>query len=112
MTSRTPRRHRRLALMAAGTAAAMVLLPGAASAQVVPTVQQFAGAPGDPAVPGVPSDPNAPAAPDLGEVPPLPGLNLPGEPGSGAPGLTGDRDHDDDDVVHRDDTEDSDHLDA
>jgi hypothetical protein len=107
--------------MAAGTAAAMVLLPGAASAQVVPTVQQFAGAPGDPAVPGVPSDPNAPAAPDLDEVPPLPGLNLPGEPGRGTPGLNGDRDKrdkddrdrhgDDGDVVHRDDTEDSDHLD-
>ena len=121
MTSRTPRRHRRLALMAAGTAAAMVLLPGAASAQVVPTVQQFAGAPGDPAVPGVPSDPNAPAAPaqpDLGEVPPqLRELQLPGDRG-GAPGLNKDRDkddrdhHDDDgDVVHRDDTEDSDHLD-
>ena len=45
MTSRTPRRHRRLALMAAGTAAAMVLLPGAASAQVVNTEQQFTGAP-------------------------------------------------------------------
>ncbi|HVE96185.1 MAG TPA: hypothetical protein VNA67_04295 [Pseudonocardiaceae bacterium] len=121
MTSRTPRRHRRLALMAAGTAAAMVLLPGAASAQVVPTVQQFAGAPGDPAVPGVPNDRNAPAAPaqpDLDEVPQVPGLNLPGEPGRGAPGLNGDHDRDrdrdrdrDDDVVHRDDTEDSDHLD-
>ncbi len=114
MTSRTPRRHRRLALMAAGTAAAMVLLPGAASAQVVPTVQQFAGAPGDPAVPGVPSDPNtpaAPAAPDLGQVPALPELGLPGDPGgAGAPSLTGDRDNDDD-VVDRDDTEDSDHLD-
>jgi hypothetical protein len=116
MTSRTPRRHRRLALMAAGTAAAMVLLPGAASAQVVPTVQQFAGAPGDPAVPGVPSDPNAPAAPapDLGQVPQLPELGLPGAPGgAGAPSLTGDHDKDNDDydVVHRDDTEDSDHLD-
>jgi hypothetical protein len=116
MTSRTPRRHRRLALMAAGTAAAMVLLPGAASAQVVPT-QQFAGAPGDPAVPGVPSDPNAPAgpaAPDLGPVPQLP--DLLGDPGgAGAPSLTGDRDHHDGDgdgdVVHRDDTDDSDHLD-
>ncbi|MDQ4032913.1 MAG: hypothetical protein M3332_11850 [Actinomycetota bacterium] len=119
MTSRTPRRHRRLALMAAGTAAAMVLLPGAASAQVVPTMQQFAGAPGDPAVPGVPSDPNAPAAPaqpDIDEVPQLRELHLPG-----GPDLNGDRDkrdkddrdrHDDDgDVVHRDDTEDSDHLD-
>lgn len=114
MTSRTPRRHRRLALMAAGTAAAMVLLPGAASAQVVPTMQQFAGAPGDPAVPGVPSDPNtpaAPAAPDLGQVPALPELGLPGGPGGGGPSLTGDRDDDDGDVVHRDDTEDSDHLD-
>src|SRR5918997_5929723 len=114
MTSRTPRRHRRLALMAAGTAAAMVLLPGAAAAQVAPTVQQFAGAPGDPAVPGVPSDPNAPAAPaapDLGQVPALPELGLPGDPGGAeAPSLTGDRDNDDD-VVDRDDTEDSDHLD-
>lgn len=58
MTSRTPRRHRRLALMAAGTAAAMVLLPGAASAQVVHSAQQVAGTPGGPAVP--PGDPVAP----------------------------------------------------
>ena len=98
MTSRTPRRHRRLALMAAGTAAAMVLLPGAASAQVVPTMQQFAGAPGDPAVPGVPSDPNTPAAlaaPDLGQVPALLELGFLGDPGGdGALSLTGDRDND------------------
>ncbi len=111
MTSRTPRRHRRLALMAAGTAAAMVLLPGAASAQVVHTAQQFTGAPGDPAVPGVPGDtPTAPvpAAPELGQVPGLPPVEVPGLDGAGAPRPTGA--DDDGDVVHRDDTPDSDHL--
>ncbi|MGH3933758.1 MAG: hypothetical protein ACRDS1_02030 [Pseudonocardiaceae bacterium] len=101
--------------MAAGTAAAMVLLPGAASAQSVHSMQQFAGTTGDPAVPGVPGDapsgpaaPNAPAAPQL-PVPGVPELGLPGAPGGiGAPSLTGA--DDDDDVIHRDDTEDSDHL--
>ncbi|MGQ0718555.1 MAG: hypothetical protein ACT4NP_14830 [Pseudonocardiales bacterium] len=110
MTSRTPRRHRRLALMAAGTAAAMVLLPGAASAQVVNTEQQFTGTAGDPAVPGVPGDgptaPAVPAAPDLGQVPGLPKIELPKPGGAGGPSPTGA----DDDVVHRDDTPDSDHL--
>ncbi len=118
MTSRTPRRHRRLALMAAGTAAAMVLLPGAASAQAVYSMQQFAGTTGDPAVPGVPGDaPSGPAAPNA-PAPALPPDDLPVEPGvlpdllpgdGGAPSLTGA--DDDDDVIHRDDTEDSDHLD-
>ncbi|MGH3897872.1 MAG: hypothetical protein ACRDTA_06360 [Pseudonocardiaceae bacterium] len=111
MTSRTPRRHRRLALMAAGTAAAMVLLPGAASAQAVYTLQQFAGAPGDPTVPGVPSDapaaPTVPTAPELGQLPGAPGLEIPKLGDVGGPKPTGS----DDDVVHRDDTEDSDHLD-
>ena len=111
MTSRTPRRHRRLALMAAGTAAAMVLLPGAASAQVVPTMQQFTGTTGDPAVPGVPGDaptaPAAPAAPEVGQIPGLPAVELPELGGGDAPSTTGA----DDDVVHRDDTPDSDHLD-
>ncbi len=114
MTSRTPRRHRRLALMAAGTAAAMVLLPGAASAQVVPTVQQFTGTTGDPAVPGVPGDPNGPAvpaAPELGQVPGLPPIGELPKLGGGGPSPTGDRDHDNFDVVDRDDTPDSDHLD-
>ncbi|MGH3799471.1 MAG: hypothetical protein ACRDTD_04915 [Pseudonocardiaceae bacterium] len=114
MTSRTPRRHRRLALMAAGTAAAMVLLPGAASAQVMPTMQQFTGTAGDPAVPDVPGDaptaPPVPEAPDLGQIPGAPPvLELPKLGGDGTPRLTGDGD--DDDVVHRDDTPDSDHLD-
>src|ERR1700712_2954201 len=70
MTSRTPRRHRRLALMAAGTAAAMVLLPGAASAQVVHSVQKIVGTTADPTVPS----PSAPGAPQITE------------PGGGAPG--------------------------
>ncbi|MGH3975756.1 MAG: hypothetical protein ACRDS9_20850, partial [Pseudonocardiaceae bacterium] len=118
MTSRTPRRHRRLALMAAGTAAAMVLLPGAASAQTVYSMQQFAGTTGDPAVPGVPGDaPSGPAAPNA-PAPALPPDDLPVDPGGvtdllpgggGAPNLTGA--DDDDDVIDRDDTEDSDHLD-
>ena len=113
MTSRTPRRHRRLALMAAGTAAAMVLLPGAASAQVVTTVQQFTGAAGDPAVPGVPGDtppaPVLPVAPDLNQIPGGPGgIELPKLGGNGDPRPTGA--DGDDDVVHRDDTPDSKHL--
>ena len=78
MTSRTPRRHRRLALMAAGTAAAMVLLPGAASAQVVHSVQKIVGTTADPAVPS----PNVPSTPQITE----PGGGAPGAPG-GAPGV-------------------------
>jgi hypothetical protein len=113
MTSRTPRRHRRLALMAAGTAAAMVLLPGAASAQVVNTVQQFTGTAGDPAVPSVPGD--APTAPGTPNAPVLPAGPLPepvgsivggGAPSQGAPSPTGDREGD----VRRDDTPDSDQI--
>src|SRR5437660_4751788 len=69
MTSRTPRRHRRLALMAAGTAAAMVLLPGAASAQVVHSAQQFMSTPGGPATPGDPVPPPNPNAPALPQTP-------------------------------------------
>jgi hypothetical protein len=114
MTSRTPRRHRRLALMAAGTAAAMVLLPGAASAQAVHTVQQFTGTAGDPAVPSVPGDaptapptPNAPLAP-AGPLPEPVGSIVDGVvPSQGAPSPTGDRDGD----VRRDDTPDSDQID-
>jgi hypothetical protein len=110
MTSRTPRRHRRLALMAAGTAAAMVLLPGAASAQVVHSLQQVAGTTGGPAVPG---DPVAPHDPHAGpSVPAAPGAPDPTKtvgdlvggvvPGAGAPGLTGvhDGDHHDGDRHH------------
>ena len=116
MTSSTPRRHRRLALMAAGMAAAMVLLPGAASAQVVHTMQQSTGAPGDPAVPGVPGD-----APKPGDAPHVPTAPAPNDPsktvtdlvggvvgGSGGdPTLTGDHGGHE----RRDDTPDSDHLD-
>jgi hypothetical protein len=128
MTSRTPRRHRRLALMAAGTAAAMVLLPGAASAQVVHSAQQIMSTPGGPATPGdpvVPPNPNAPALPPSPAGPgdaPVP--NLPGVPdlggiiGNGNPGLTGSHDghdgHNGDhhgDDVHRDDTPNSDAID-
>jgi hypothetical protein len=76
MTSRTPRRHRRLALMAAGTAAAMVLLPGAASAQVVHSVQKIVGTSAQPAVPS-PSAPGTPSAPQITE------------PGGGAGGGAG-----------------------
>jgi hypothetical protein len=111
MTSRTPRRHRRLALMAAGTAAAMVLLPGAASAQVIYTVQQFTGtAAGDPAVPSVPGD--APTAPGAPHAPVLPASPLPEPvggivggvvPSHGTPSPTGDHDGE----VHRDNTPDS-----
>ena len=77
MTSRTPRRHRRLALMAAGTAAAMVLLPGAASAQVLHSVQKIVGTTADPAVP----TPSAPGTPQITE--PAPGGGAPGTPGGG-----------------------------
>ncbi len=122
MTSRTPRRHRRLALMAAGTAAAMVLLPGAASAQVVHTVQHFAGAPSDPAVPGVPGDaPNAPNAPNVPAAPEPGDPAKPGDPtktvtdivggvvggNSGVPNLTGGHDGDE----HRDDSRESHQID-
>ena len=60
MTLRTPRRHRRLALIAAGTVAAMVLLPGAASAasaQVVHFAQRGTTPLRDPVVPGDPVGP-------------------------------------------------------
>jgi hypothetical protein len=126
MTSRTPRRHRRLALMAAGTAAAMVLLPGAASAQVVhSSLPQAAGnggpaaPPGDPVVPpGGPHAPTLPAAP--GEAPGPAGIGglvaeigkVVGQPAT--PGVTGSRNNGgrhDDDVVHRDDSPNSRHLD-
>jgi hypothetical protein len=116
MTSRTPRRHRRLALMAAGTAAAMVLLPGAASAQVVHSVQQLAGTTGGPAVPGdpvAPPGPNAPAVP-AGPVT-LPGVGSLPDPGGivGNPGLTGTHDGDGHhgDGEHHDDSPDSKQID-
>jgi hypothetical protein len=130
MTSRTPRRHRRLALMAAGTAAAMVLLPGAASAQVVHSMQQ---AMGTASAPSAPSDPMAPPGPNAPAVPAAPAPDDPtkavsdlvsgvtgGGNGNGAPGLTGDhrdgdkRHHDGDHhggEVHRDDTPDSHQID-
>jgi hypothetical protein len=108
MTSRTPRRHRRLALMAAGTAAAMVLLPGAASAQVVHSVLPMVGSPGGPAVP--PGQPVAPGqsvpTPKAPAMPHEPIITLPGggdNPGGGIgdilnppkdPSLTGAHDHD------------------
>jgi hypothetical protein len=132
MTSRTPRRHRRLAFMAAGMAAAMVLLPGAASAQVVHSAQQNAGtsaqlAPsGDPVAPNPNPNPDAAApAPQIPQpevpLPSLPnGTTLPTPEGLNTPGLTGahddkDRDHHKHDDRYggerRDDTEDSDHLD-
>jgi hypothetical protein len=113
MTSRTPRRHRRLALMAAGTAAAMVLLPGAASAQVAHSVQQVTGmtasgpaAPGDPVVPpgGPHVGPKVPAAPAPGADDPTSAVTgvLNGVVGNPAgapaapetPGLTGAHDGD------------------
>ncbi|MGH3911351.1 MAG: hypothetical protein ACRDRM_11035, partial [Pseudonocardiaceae bacterium] len=88
--------HRRLALMAAGTVAAMVLVPGTALAQdtpggdVVDTLEQMAGsvagAPAPAAVPGVPEAPGLPGAPGVPELPGLPGApgvpDLPGLPGS------------------------------
>ncbi|PZS14704.1 MAG: hypothetical protein DLM60_18735 [Pseudonocardiales bacterium] len=52
--------------MAAGTAAAMVLLPGAASAQVVHSVQKIVGTTADPAVPS-PGAPGAPSTPQITE---------------------------------------------
>jgi hypothetical protein len=71
--------------MAAGTVAAMVLVPGTALAQettpidnVVETLQQMAGSAGAPATPGVPAVPGAPAVPAVPGVPALP--NLPGVP--------------------------------
>ncbi|MGH3870896.1 MAG: hypothetical protein ACRDSR_05155 [Pseudonocardiaceae bacterium] len=89
----------------------MVLLPGAASAQVVNTVQQFTGTAADPTVPSVPSDaptpPAVPTGPDLRQIPGLPSDILPAPGSIGDPSPTGA----DDDVVHRDDTPDSDHLD-
>ncbi|HET9253601.1 MAG TPA: hypothetical protein VFO16_00175 [Pseudonocardiaceae bacterium] len=128
MTSRTPRRHRRLAFLAAGTAAAMVLLPGAASAQVVHSAQQVMGANG-PTGPGGPEVPK-PSTPDVPALPAAPGgpIDGPGTPGDvgdaiskvtdiiggkqGTPGLTGARDEHhgeghDGEVVHREDTPDS-----
>jgi hypothetical protein len=132
MTSRTPRRHRRLAFLAAGTAATMVLLPGAASAQVIHSTQQIMNVPSGPAGPGGPGVPNPPT-PDVPALPaPSSGpIDAPGgSPGGvgdaiskvtdliggkqGAPGLTGGHDdheghHDghEGEVVHRDDTPDS-----
>ncbi len=134
MTSRTPRRHRRLALMAAGTAAAMVLLPGAASAQVVHSVQKIVGTSAQPAVPspGTPSTPQitepgpgagggagTPGAPNTGDLP-IVGDVLNGN--SHTTGLLGgdhhdghDGDHHDGDhhgdVEHRDDTSGSHEID-
>ncbi|MDQ4103563.1 MAG: hypothetical protein M3186_07580 [Actinomycetota bacterium] len=118
MTSRTPRRHRRLAFMAAGMAAALVLLPGAASAQVVHSVPQITGTSAEPVPPGDPVAPN-PNAPTLPELPvPLPGgTTVPTPDGLNAPDLRGSDDkdrHRHDDRYggeRRDDTEDSDHLD-
>ncbi|HZS20733.1 MAG TPA: hypothetical protein VFA63_07080 [Pseudonocardiaceae bacterium] len=136
MTSRTPRRHRRLAFMAAGTAAAMVLLPGAASAQVVHSPQQFMSSPSGPGTPGdPPAGPSTPHVTPHGPTPNAPGLPpspsgpgdlpVPGElPGlngilpNGQPGLTGSHDHDGHhgdgplgEVVHRDDTPNSHQID-
>jgi hypothetical protein len=125
--------------MAAGTAAAMVLLPGAASAQVVHSVQHFAGTTAaDPTVPN-PNAPNAPqitapggAPGDPGGTPSSPGnglvpdLNGPGGVGgivggkSGPTDLLGgdhhdgdhhDGDHHDGDVEHRDDSSGSHEID-
>jgi hypothetical protein len=93
--------------MAAGTAAAMVLLPGAASAQVVHSVQQqLAGTPGDPSVPPgdpvVPPKPKGPAVPQAPELPKLP--SLPIDPGNlGTPNLTGSHDDHPGDHHHGDD---------
>jgi hypothetical protein len=99
MTSRTPRRHRRLALIAAGTAAAMVLLPGAASAQAANSTQQITSATGGPAVPHADPVPT----PDSPKVPGMPPIVLPGngngvtKPDDGGGllgGLLGSRDRD------------------
>jgi hypothetical protein len=113
--------------MAAGTAAAMVLLPGAASAQVIHSMQQIAGTADGPAVPGgpvAPPGPHGPAVPGGPVVPAAPPDDVVKTatdavkgivPGGTAAGLTGahdgdqhhdsDRHHDGD--VHRDDTPDS-----
>jgi hypothetical protein len=116
--------------MAAGTAAAMVLLPGAASAQVLHSAQQFVSTPGGPATPGDPvappnphaPKPNGPVLPPTpagpGDLPTAPGLpDLNGIIGGGKPGLTGSHDdghHGDGphggDVKH-DDSPNSEHLD-
>lgn len=73
MTSRTPRRHRRLAFMAAGTVAAMVLVPGTALAQdttpsydfeeLVQVVEELTGSPASPAMPALPGTPALPELP-------------------------------------------------
>src|SRR6478736_2800690 len=91
MTSRTPRRHRRLALMAAGTAAAMVLLPGAASAQVVHSVQKIVGTSAQPVVPS-PSAPGTPSTPQITEPGPGAGggAGTPSAPNTGDLPIVGD----------------------
>jgi hypothetical protein len=66
--------------MAAGTVAAMVLVPGTALAQETPTpldglveaLEQVAGSVGAPAVPGTPADPGADAVPAVPGAPALP----------------------------------------
>jgi hypothetical protein len=116
--------------MAAGTAAAMVLLPGAASAQVVHSMQQVVGTA---SAPSTASDPVAPPGPNAPAVPAAPAPDDPtkavsdlvggvvgGGNGNGAPNLTGDHhdgdkrhhdgDHHDGDV-HHDDTPDSHQID-
>ncbi len=89
MTSRTPRRHRRLALMAAGTAAAMVLLPGAASAQVVHSVQKVVGTSAQPVVPS-PGGPGTPSTPQITEPGPGAGGGAGGAPSAPGAPSTGD----------------------
>jgi hypothetical protein len=116
--------------MAAGTAAAMVLLPGAASAQVGHSMQQVVGTA---SAPSTASDPVAPPGPNAPAVPAAPAPDDPtkavsdlvggvvgGGNGNGAPNLTGDHhdgdkrhhdgDHHDGDV-HHDDTPDSHQID-
>src|SRR5947209_16412294 len=133
MTSRTPGRHRRLPAMAAATAAAMVLLPGAASAQVVHPVQKIVGTTADPTVPS-PISPGAPQITEPGGGAPggAPGVgNLPADPtgligglgGTSGPadllggdhhdGHDGDHhgDHHGGDIEHRDDTSGSHEID-
>ncbi|PZS40332.1 MAG: hypothetical protein DLM62_03455, partial [Pseudonocardiales bacterium] len=81
--------------MAAGTAAAMVLLPGAASAQVVHSVQKIVSTTADPTVPspgpitepggGAPGGGATGGAPGAGPIPDVPGVgNIIG--GSSGPG--------------------------